>query len=108
MTNIQVEVRSPTSVGVSWDSIQSLQSTDYTLYAYILYYRERGLEGVEESLTIPRTTSYVVIEDLTTDKVYQFRVAAVVQLDRELIMGFKSSAVETYLSVSACELVLSL
>ena len=83
---------SRTSVRVSWLRIEMLQSTDYTLYGYIVYYSQEGQSEVR-SVTVNSTVNNVVIEDLVSNAEYLFQVAAIIQLNLDLITGMRSLAV---------------
>lgn len=101
--NIQVSVISATSVKVSWDSIEMLKSTEYRLYGYKVYYNQKRSikkQQLEGSVTIPSYENNALIEDLISNRVYQFQVETIFEVDREVVMGMRSPTVEAYLSTS--------
>ena len=85
--NLEVEVVSDTSVRVSWDSVDIPEIT-----GYIVYYSQTGnrKRQSEESITVPSSDNSVVIEGLLNNAEYQFQVAAIAELDGDVIMGQRS------------------
>ena len=84
--NVVVETVSDSSVRVSWDSVDIPEITDYTVYYSQTGNRKRQSEG---SITVPSSDNSVVIEDLSSAE-YQFQVAAIAEVDGEMIVGQRS------------------
>ena len=85
--NVEVEVVSDTSVRVSWDGVDIPEITGYTVYYSQTGNRKRQSE---ESITVPSSDNSVVIEGLLNNVKYQFQVAAIAELDGDVIMGQRS------------------
>ena len=82
---IQLEVLLPTSVRVSWELFDFPEIT-----GYIVYYSQTGDITIEQSMNVTNSTSFVVINDLTSNVEYQFEVVAVAELDGEAVKGKRS------------------
>ena len=87
MTNVVVEIVSDTSVRVSWDSVDIPEITGYTVYYSQTGNRKRQSE---DSITVPSSDNFVVIEGLLNNVEYQFQVAAIAEVDGETIVGQRS------------------
>ena len=87
MTNVVVEIVSDTSVRVSWDSVDIPEITGYTVYYSQTGNRKRQSE---DSITVPSSDNFVVIEGLLNNVEYQFQVVAIAELDGDVIMGQRS------------------
>ena len=85
--NVEVEVVSDTSVRVSWDSLDIPEITGYTVYYNQTANRKRPSE---ESITVPSSDNSVVIEGLLNNVEYQFQVAAIAEVDGDVIVGQRS------------------
>ena len=85
--NLELEIVSDTSVRVSWDSVDIPEITGYTVYYSQTGSRKRQSE---ESITVPSSDNSVVIEGLLNNVVYQFQVAAIAELDGDVIVGQRS------------------
>ena len=70
--NVQVEELTSTSVRVSWDRIDIMEITSYTVY-----YSATGSRRNEKSITVASSQNSVMIDNLLSDVDYQFQVAAV-------------------------------
>ena len=96
--NVQVTVVSATSVNISWDRPEIAGLT-----SYIVYYSQTGSSANEKSLNVTNSTNSVVIGDLMNDVEYQFQVAAIAELDGDVIIGRRSSvfiaALTTYTTI---------
>ncbi len=86
VTNVHVEQLTQTSVNVSWHQIIADEITNYTVY----YKPSDAAVQSESSVTVPSSESSVVIEDLKTNMVYQFQVAATAELNGVLFLGQRS------------------
>ena len=73
--NVRVEELTSTSVQVSWDRIDIMEITNYTVY-----YSTTGSRRNEQSITVASSQNSVMIDDLLSDVDYQFQVAAVALL----------------------------
>ena len=81
--NVRVEELTSTSVRVSWDRIDIMEITNYTVYY--------SATGNEQSVTVPSSQNSVVVDDLLSDVDYQFQVAAVALLYGDVrVMGQRS------------------
>lgn len=86
MLNIDVEMVSDHSVRVSWDRVDLPEITGYTVY-----YSQTENTDIGKSITVSSSMNSVVIEDLVSDVEYQFQVAAIAELDEEVIVGQRST-----------------
>ena len=92
--NVKVEELTSTSVRVSWDRIDIMEITNYTVYY--------SATGNEHSVTVPSSQNSLVIDDLLSDMDYQFQVAAIALLYGDVrVMGQRS---ELPLRKSHCNL----
>ena len=80
--NVEVEVVSAGSVGVSWDSLDIPG-----IMGYIVYYSQTGNT---QSVNVTSSTNSVVISGLMNNVEYQFQVAAIVELNGEVVVGERS------------------
>ena len=78
-----VVVISADSVGVSWDSLDIPEIT-----GYIVCYSQTG---TTQSVNVNTSTNSVVIGGLMNNVEYQFQVAAIAELDGEVIIGERSA-----------------
>ena len=84
--NVRVEELTSTSVRVSWDGIDIMEITNYTVY-----YSTTGSRRNEQSITVASSQNFVMIDDLLSDMDYQFQVAAVALLYGDVrVMGQRS------------------
>ena len=84
--NVRVEELSSTLFRVSWDSIDIMEITNYTVY-----YSASGSRRNEQFFTLPSSQNSVVIGNLLSDVDYQFHVAAVALLYGDVrVMGQRS------------------
>ena len=84
--NVRVEELTSTSVRVSWDRIDIMEITNYTVY----YSATRNRRN-ERFLTFPSSQNSVMIGNLLSDVDYQFHVAAVALLYGDIrVMGQRS------------------
>ena len=95
--NVEVEVVSDTSVRVSWNSVDIPEITGYTVYYNQTGNRKRQSE---ESITVPSSDNSVVIEGLLNNVEYQFQVAAIAELDGDVIVGQRSTHKTTEVMVT--------
>ena len=92
--NVHVELLTETSVNVSWNRIIANEITNYTVY-----YRPSD-NMMSESLTVPSSESFVVIDGLVANVEYQFQVAAIAELGGQIYPGQKSPPVNITLQLS--------
>ena len=86
---VEVEVICANSVRVSWDSLDIPEITGYIVY----YSQTRGqcaCEISEESVI--SSADSVEIEGLMNTVEYQFQVAAIAELDGNVVVGQRSSS----------------
>ena len=88
--NVEVEVVSAGSVRVSWDSLDIPEITGYIIYYSQTGSRLRETHIIEHSLRTSNFTSIVVIRHLDSQE-YQFQVAAIAELDGDVITGERST-----------------
>ena len=84
--NVRVEELTSTSVRVSWNRIDIMEITNYTVY-----YSATGSRRNEQSITVASSQNSLVIDDLMSNVDYQFQVAAVALLYGDVrVMGQRS------------------
>ena len=80
--NVVVEVVSAGSVRVSWDCLIIPEIT-----GYIVYYSQTGNT---QSMNVTTSTNSVLIDGLMNNVEYQFQVAAIAELDGDVLVGERS------------------
>ena len=80
--NVEVEVISAGSVKVSWDCLDIPEIT-----GYIVYYNQTGNT---QSVNVTSSTNSVLIDGLMNNVEYQFQVAAIAELDGDVVIGVRS------------------
>lgn len=106
--NLEVNILSVTSVELTWQKIELLENTMYTRThrGYNIYYRQKRHQD-ESSANVSSSKSSLIIKHLTTHEYYLFQVAALIQVDEQLFIGRRTSAVEVQLEVfKTCKLFL--
>ena len=83
VVNVEVEVVTDMSVRVSWDLLDSPEIT-----GYMVYYSLIGIGMKEQFVNVISSTNSVVIGDNVE---YQFQVAAIAELDGDVIIGERST-----------------
>ena len=85
--NVLVDVLTLTSIRVSWDRLDIPEITQYLVY----YTQTAKMKRQVESLVqVPATASFVIINNLATDRQYLFAVQAQVFLDGTIVVGARS------------------
>ena len=82
VVNVEVEVVTEMLVRVSWDLLDNPEIT-----GYIVYYSQIGNT---QSVNVTTSTNSVVIHGLMNNEEYQFQVAAIAELDGDVIIGERS------------------
>ena len=80
VVNVEVEVITDISVRVSWDLLDIPETT-----GYIVYYSQTG-----STWSVTTSANSVTIGGLTNDVEYQFQVAAIAELDGDVVTGERS------------------
>ena len=80
--NVEVEITSATSVRVSWDRLDIPELT-----GYIVYYSQRHINTIEQSVNASSGENSVIINNLLTGVEYQFEVVAVAELLGDVATG---------------------
>ena len=77
---------------VSWDEVDIPDVT-----GYIVYYNYVDSETTtnEQSVNIPSSDTSVIIDNLISDVQYQFKVAAVADVDGDVVIGQRSPTLST-------------
>ena len=83
-----MELLIETSVKVSWNQFIANEIKEYTVY-----YRPSDSLESKSLVIVSSSESSVVIEDLVTNVVYQFQVAATAELGGETYLGELSSPI---------------
>ncbi len=82
--NVGAEMVSDDSVRVSWDSVDFPGISGYTIY-----YRQT--DSGENEMNADVISNSILIENLMANVEYQFQVAAIAELDGEVIVGQRST-----------------
>lgn len=102
--NVLANPLSASSVTVSWDSVDIPEISGYTVY-----YSQNNImigsssDQERQSITVPSSINYVVIEGLLVNVEYQFQVVVVAEIDREVFMGETSVLTMTAAVLSISE-----
>ena len=84
--NVRVEKLTSTSVRVSWDRIDIMEITSYTVY-----YNATGSRRNEQSIIVASSQNSLVIGNLMSNVEYKFQVVAVALLYGDVrVMGQRS------------------
>ena len=85
VVNVEVEEVTSGSVRVSWEHLNSTMIT-----GYIVYYSQTGIMANEKFVNSTNFTNSVVIGGLMNNVEYKFQVAAIAELDGDVIIGQRS------------------
>ena len=96
--NVLVDVLTLTSIRVSWDRLDIPEITQYLVYYTQTAKKKRQVESLVQ---VPATASFVIINNLATDRQYLFAVQAQVILDGTIVVGLRSEQVFTSISCSS-------
>ena len=80
--NVKVEVVSAGSVKLSWDSHDISEIT-----GYIVYYSQTGNT---QSVNVTSSANSVLIDGLMNSVEYLFQVAAIAEMDEDVVIGERS------------------
>ena len=81
------------SVRVSWDRIDFPEITGYIIYYSLTDQEDLTVDVIETSLLVANFVNSTVIGNLVGGQEYQFQVAAIAELEREMTVGQKSFGV---------------
>ena len=95
--NVMVEMLSNTSVGVSWESIDTSEPT----ISYRVYYNQPG----NMDAFVNASSNSIVINDLISNVEYLFYVVVIAEVDGQIFIGQRSMTV-MIVAVSTTECML--
>ena len=94
VTNVTVTTANATALLVSWDALQKLHLSHYTIY-YSAFSKEMNkvVDTFTKVIPLTNTSDIVNIREFTAGVRHEFQVTATLKIDGELHEGEKSVAV---------------
>ena len=79
----------PRTARLDWESV-TFPDTEEPNYNYLVFYQEVGVSGLERSIKVPSTSTFVVLKNLKGGVEYNFAIAVSRQVGIEAYTGDRS------------------